>query len=318
MMQRKARLAAGFFFCCLLLMTGCAVIAPQSSVLRGELPAGLPLSTDLDVPFFAQADFHCGPAALAMALNHAGLKTTPGAAAAQVFLPGRQGSLQVEMLGAARQHGMVAYVLEPSLDDLLLEVAHGNPVIMLENQGPPLVPVWHYAVAVGFDIDKSEIKRHTGAIPARREPLAVFEYFWAKANRWAMLALPPERVPATAKEARYGEAVAALERVPGHTARASRAYAALLERWPASLIGWMGRGNTAHALGDLAGAEAAFRRAAELHPHAAAAHNNLAQTLLDRGQVTPALAAAERAVSLGGPLQSRAQETLDAIRARMR
>ena len=108
----------------------------------------------------------------------------------------------------------------------------------------------------------------------------------------------------------------ALERVAGQTANAARAYGAMLARWPQSLAAWMGRGNTAHAAGDLNGAEAAFRRAVQLHPDAVAAHNNLAQTLLDLGRITEARAAAEHAVRLGGPLQARAQETLNAALAR--
>jgi tetratricopeptide (TPR) repeat protein len=250
-----------------------------------------------------------------MTLAHTGAKVTPDEVAGQVFLPGRRGSLHVEMLAATRRHGKVAYVLEPVLDHLLHEIADGTPVITLENQGPPLIPQWHYSVAVGFDLDRAEIKRHTGASQARREPLVVFDYFWAKARRWAMVAMPPERIPVTASELRYAEAVAALERVAGQTANAARAYGAMLARWPHSLAAWMGRGNTAHAAGDLNGAEAAFRRAVQLHPDAVAAHNNLAQTLLDLGRVTEARAAAERAVRLGGPLQARAQETLDAALA---
>jgi tetratricopeptide (TPR) repeat protein len=80
----------------------------------------------------------------------------------------------------------------------------------------------------------------------------------------------------------------------------------------------MGWGNTAHALGDLETAEMAFRRAVTAHPESVAALNNLAQTLLDRGDVDAALAAAERAVRLGGPLLPTAQATLEGIRARQR
>ena len=76
----------------------------------------------------------------------------------------------------------------------------------------------------------------------------------------------------------------------------------------------MGRGNTAYALHDLVTAESAFRRAAAEHPDSAAAHNNLAQVLADRGLLQEALTAAERAVSLGGPLLSATQATLDEIR----
>jgi tetratricopeptide (TPR) repeat protein len=76
----------------------------------------------------------------------------------------------------------------------------------------------------------------------------------------------------------------------------------------------MGRGNSAYALHDLATAEAAFRDATVDHPDAAAAFNNLAQVLAERGKLTEALPTAEHAVSLGGPLLATAQATLAEIR----
>ena len=75
----------------------------------------------------------------------------------------------------------------------------------------------------------------------------------------------------------------------------------------------MGRGNTAHALGDLALAEASFRQTTLMHTTSAAAFNNLAQTLLDRGKLHEARLNAERAVKLGGPLRARASATLEDI-----
>jgi tetratricopeptide (TPR) repeat protein len=248
-----------------------------------------------------------------MALNSAGAKLTPEALIGQVYLPGRKGSLQLEMLAAARRNGRVAYVLEPQLGDVLLEIDAGTPVITLENYGIAFYPFWHYAVAIGFDLHAGDIIRHSGAAQRKHTPLSVFKYYWRAAGRWAMVAVPPERVPVTASEPRYTEAVIALEKT-GQTRSAATAYQAMLKRWPASLVALMGRGNTAHALGDLALAEAAFRQATLAHPAAVAAYNNLAQTLFDRGKRDEALAAAEQAVSLGGPLHERAQATLQAIR----
>lgn len=292
------------------------MLAPQTQSVIATPPPGLPLGTEIqNVPYFAQTEHHCGPASLAMALNSAGAKVTPAELSTQVYLPGRQGSLQVEMLAAARRNGMVAYVLAPKLGDLLLEISAGTPVITLENYGAPYYPIWHYSVAIGFDLHRGEIVRHSGALERKATPLSVFEYFWRPEGHWAMVAVPPERVPATATEARYAEAVIALEKT-GQTRSAASAYDAMLQRWPNSLTAMMGRGNTAHALGDLTRAEAAFRQAIAAHANAAAAYNNLAQTLLDRGKLDEAHATAEHAVRLGGPFRSRAQATLDDIRKR--
>ena len=313
----RARSTAGLFFLCLLL-GGCAAFAPQSTALRTQHPAGLPLSAEIrDAPYFAQTEYHCGPAALAMVLNSAGANASPDQLADQVYLPGRKGSLQVEMLAAARRNGMVAYVLEPAIGDVLLEVAAGTPVVALENYGVPYYPVWHYSVVIGFDLDRAEIIRHSGRLERKSTPLSVFEYFWRQEGRWTMVATPPERVPATATEPRYAEAVIALEKT-GQTQRAAIAYDAMLKRWPSSLAALIGSGNTAHAQGDLALAETSFRRAATLHAASAAAFNNLAQTLLDRGKVDEARLAAERAVSLGGPLRARALATLEDIQKKQR
>jgi hypothetical protein len=217
------------------------------------------------------------------------------------------------MLVAARRNGMVSYELEPRLEDVLREVAAGTPVIVLENYGFRLWPVWHYAVVVGYDREAGEIIRRSGMKPRQTMPFPVFEYVWKSEGYWAMVAVPPGRVPATATEARYASAVAALEK-SGQLQSAQIAYDAMLKRWPSSLAGLMGRGNTAYALKDRAAAESAFRQAAQEHPDSVAALNNLAHVLAERGQLDEALAAAERAVGLGGPLLPSAAGTLDEIR----
>jgi tetratricopeptide (TPR) repeat protein len=308
----KARLTAGFVFV-LSLLAGC-VSLPQSEALRGEGGGSLPPRIELQtVPFFAQEEYQCGPAALAMALNAAGVAVTPEALVDQVYLPERKGSLQVELLASARRHGLLAYELAPELKDVLAEVAAGNAVIVLQNQGLwSFYPYWHYAVVIGYDLEKRQILLHSGTRARRPMPLGLFEFLWLDGQRWAMVALPPGRLPASAREANAASAAAALEKT-GRTAEARLTYAALLQRWPANLVGLMGVGNTAYALGDLAEAETAFRQATAAHPVAAAAFNNLAQTLSDQGKVTAALEAAYKAVSLGGASLPAAQATLDGI-----
>ena len=295
------------------LLSGC-VSLPQSGDLRSGGGTGLPPRAQLDaVPFFAQEEYQCGPAALAMALNAAGVAVTPDALVEQVYLPARQGSLQVEMLAGARRHGLLAYELAPELKDVLAEVAAGNAVIVLQNQGLwAFHPYWHYAVVIGYDLDKRQVLLHTGTRARRAMALGLFEFLWLDGRRWAMVALPPGRLPASAREASVATAAAALEK-SGRIAEAHRTYVAMLERWPDNLIALMGLGNTAYALGRLAEAEAAFRRATAAHPRAAAAYNNLAQTLADQGKLDAALEAARTAVRLGGASLPAAQATLEEI-----
>jgi len=126
--------------------------------LRAHPPETLAQRTELaEVPFFPQEEYQCGPAALASVLVHNNIATTPAALVPQVYLPGREGSLQTEMLAATRRHGLVAYHLAPRIEDLLTEVAAGNPVIVLQNLAFSFAPLWHYAVVVGYDRGQEEI-----------------------------------------------------------------------------------------------------------------------------------------------------------------
>ncbi|MEO8717756.1 MAG: PA2778 family cysteine peptidase [Burkholderiales bacterium] len=302
--------AAGVFILAAALLAGCA--APQVSALVARRPAGLPGAAEIaSVPFFAQQDYQCGPASLAAVLQHAGREATPESLVPQVYLPGRKGSLQAEMLAGTRRQGLVAYPLTPDLEALLGEIAAGNPVLVLQNLALAWFPLWHYAVAIGYDLDERILILRSGVTRRQEMSLDTFEYTWARSGHWAMLALPPERVPVSATEQTYIAAVAALERV--HPAAARRAYESALARWPQSLTAELGLGNASYALHDLAAAAAAYRRAAEQHPAAADAWNNLAQALIEQGSRDEALAAARRAVALGGPRLPAYRETLEQI-----
>jgi tetratricopeptide (TPR) repeat protein len=216
------------------------------------------------------------------------------------------------MLAATRRNGLLAIELKPSLPDLLAEIAAGNPVIVLQNLAFDWYPVWHYAVAIGYDLNEGSVTLRSGRERRSEMSIGTFERTWARGGYWAMLALPPERMSATVAEADYLNAVAKLEGAGSFDA-AQTAYKHTLQRWPGNLVALVGLGNTAYRLGDLEGAEQAFRRATLAHPLSAAAHNNLAQTLMELGRDDEALAEARIAVGLGGPLEEVSIRTLDSI-----
>jgi tetratricopeptide (TPR) repeat protein len=310
----NARLLAGVLLLCLV---GCAS-TPQTRAVLDIQKSSLPRHILLDeVPFFAQEDYQCGPAALAMSLSAAGLSVTPEALTPQVYLPDRQGSLQAEMLGATRRRGAVAYQLEPALTNVLIEVADGTPVIVLQNLGLSWFAVWHYAVVVGYDLDQAKIMLRSGRDRLQLLPMTTFEHTWARSGYWAMVTLPPGRIPATANEMSFVSAVSAFERI-GDPEHARISYLAALERWPGNLTAQIGVGNTAYKLKQLGEAEKAFRQAVQDHPGSVAALNNLAQTLADQQRYEEALPIARRAVSLGGALAETAKETLKMIEDKAR
>ncbi len=310
MRRQAAPASAGAFILAAALLAGCA--APQVSSLVQRRPPGLAAKVEITaVPFFPQEDYQCGPASLAAALVHAGREATPDSLLPQVFLPGRKGSLQAEMLATTRRHRLVAYPLAPRLEDLMREIAAGVPVVVLQNLALNWAPRWHYAVAIGYDLESREIVLRSGVTRRETMSLDTFEHTWARSGHWAMLALPADRLPVTATETSFIAALAALERVA--PAAAHTGYEHALQRWPGSSAAQIGLGNARYALRDLQGAAAAYRRATLDHPASADAWNNLAQALHELGEREEALVAARRAVDLGGPRLETYRETLEGI-----
>lgn len=290
---------AGVFVCVLLALglAGCAT--PQVSSLVQHWPNDMPALSEIkEVPFFAQEEYECGPAALAMVLQTAGVPVLPEQLVEQVYLPGRKGSLQIELLAASRRNGLPAYLLQPKLEALLREVAAGNPVLVLQNLSLAFYPVWHYAVVIGFDRDRNRISLRSGRSERLDMSLFTFERTWARGEYWAMVALSPTKLPITAEPARFAQSVAALERI--NPAAAQSAYFTALKQWPTQRAMLLGAGNTAYALGQLHTAAGAYQAAVQAHPDFADAWNNLAQTLLELGQQQQASVAIARAVALGG------------------
>ncbi len=311
--RENARFLAGVFFACAVaLLSGCASIVPQSAKLHDEgMPEGLPKHVELtEVPFFPQDDYQCGPAALATLLSSYGVSVTPNQLVSQVYLPERKGSLQVEMLAAARRHGLISYELRGGLEPLMREVAGGNPVILLQNLG--IRDGWHYAVAIGWDYDDGMLILRSGTDKRKEMRFPFNEIAWMRSGYWAMVALPPDRIPVTAEETRWLAALAAFERVADpHLARA--AYARFLERWPRDTNASVGLANTLHAMGDLKEAEGVLREAARHAPDSPIVLNNLAQTISDQGRDEEALPIIDRAVAHAGTFAEAVKATREEI-----
>lgn len=298
-------------------LAGCASLgATGTAALRSTPPAGLPRRVELAAtPFYAQEDYQCGPAALAMALGAAGLPTPPEQLARQIFLPGREGSLQIEMLTGTRRNGALAIEIPGRLDALLRETAAGHPVVVLLNLGLSWAPSWHYAVVIGYDLGEGAFLLRSGPMERQVLPFETFEHTWSRGGNWAFVVLPPGKLAASADEAQTTTALVAFEKT-APPLRAATAYRSALERWPGSLTLAMGLGNSLYKAGALAEAESVFRAATRRHD-AAAAWNNLANLLLERQRLREARDAAQKAVALGGPTLEAARETLQQIEARL-
>ena len=265
-------------------------------MLPAHLPAGAgapPLELE-SVPFFPQRRYQCGPAALATVLVDAGVDTDADALVPEVYLPGREGSLQVELVAATRRHDRVPWLIEPTLDALLAELDAGRPVLVMQNLGLEWLPAWHFAVVVGYLPAEDLLVLRSGTDRRHGSPAGAFLQTWERADRWAMVALRPGEMPARPDRQRYLETVAAMESVSSQRALTA-AWSAARLRWPEDRIARFGHAAALAAAGEPAHAEAAYRELLALEPDHAAALNNLALLLAARGCHDAALAAVGRA-----------------------
>ena len=301
--MHRARL--GGALCITLLVAACAPYPAQ------EATPSLPVEPSrelVETPFFAQDKYQCGPASLAMVLNAAGASVLPEQLQPLVYLPGNKGSLQAEMLVAASHYGYLAVPVPPTLDSLLLELSAGRPVLVLQNLGVAVLPAWHYAVVVGYDLEQRTFFLRSGRDRRKVYGFRRFLKTWARAGNWAMVAVEPGEVPVSATATDYLKAASALER-QHNPAAALRAYAAGTRRWPDQPLLWAAAGNAAYTLERFADAEAAYREALSLQPDTVLIMNNLALALAAQGCTQAALAVLECAVR-GAPANTVLEETL--------
>lgn len=297
-------------------LAGCATSPP----LADGLPASAPRAIELDAtPYFPQEDYQCGPAALATLLTASGVEVAPGTLTPEVYLPERRGSLSLELVGAARRHGRLPYVLAATADEMVQELEAGRPVLVLQNLGATRLPRWHYAVLIGYDADRNVAVLRSGRERRLEMKWQRFAGTWHRGGRFAMSTLRPGEIPVHAEPARFIAAAAGLE-AAGQRRAAAAAYDAAIARWPRESHAWLGRGNVAHADGDRAAAADAWSRAIMLDPADAAARNNLAELLLEAGCLDESRRQIERASALaqGTALESTVSDSRSEIDATVR
>lgn len=291
--------AAGLFFVSVFMLGGCGTVQPMVPPARETLR--------LDVPFFDQQTAYCGPATLASTLHYYQRPTTMETLVREVYLPGREGSLALEMAAALRRHGLVPYPLAASLDDLLRELDAGHPVVVLQNLGLSWWPQWHYALVVGYQRGGERLLLHSGKTPYYVLPSGTFMRTWARSDYWARVAVPLERIPATARDIPYLNALDAMAQTRTATAEPLRAaLAGAVERWPESASARFALANALLEAGEHEKSVAHYLHGLKRQPRSPLAWNNLAFALKAGGCGEAAATAMARALALA-PDDSRLQ-----------
>jgi ABC-type bacteriocin/lantibiotic exporter with double-glycine peptidase domain len=151
-----------------------------------------------DVPFVPQETGHdCGPAALAMVLAHFRVPAPPQRA--PMFAGGdiRAGTLR----DVARTHGLDAYVVSGTFDDLFAQVGRGRPVVvglakpMALTGGRSLA---HYEVVIGVNRARRLILSLDPAVGVRENTLEGFAREWAPTHQVTIVFLGTAARPLSA------------------------------------------------------------------------------------------------------------------------
>ncbi|WP_404377507.1 PA2778 family cysteine peptidase [Vreelandella aquamarina] len=293
----------------LLLLTGCA----RSPVLLESTKASLTPQIELtEVPFFAQTEYQCGPATLAMVLNHQGVDASLDELIPQVFLPGRDGSVQPEMLATVRRYEQLAIPIRGTMDALLTHLEAGDPVVVMQNLALPAFPMWHYAVAIGFDLPNETLILRSGEIERHTMSFSRFDATWARTERWGFVVSDPGSLPEGVTARNALEAISAFEEQYGPSATLS-SWQAFAEHFPQSPLGQFALGNALYATEQPQAALAAFESATQLNPQMGAAWLNLAILQLQQEDSAAARESLTQAASLEGEWQPRAQQLLESL-----
>ena len=250
----------------------------------------------IQTPFYPQVTDQCGPSALAAILNSSGVAVTPEVLKSRIYIPDRQGSLQIELLAATRGYGRMPYLIDTNISALLDEVRAGRPVLVLQNLGSNRAPVWHYAVLVGYLANERRFILRSGDQKRHVTSASRFARTWQRAGYWGVLSLQPGEMPASPDADKYVRSVAAVEAI-GDIASAAAGYHAATERWPEHSLAWLGMGNAYYAQGNLDSAESAYKRILSMDSDHLIALNNLSQVQIDRGCFKDASATLDAALS---------------------
>ncbi len=294
------------------LLASCSLVTPSPLHPVPGNP-GIPTTFELqNVPFFPQEGDQCGPSSLATVLAYQGAEVSAESLRESVYLPGRKGSLQLEMVARARREGFLVYPLAPSMEAVLREVQGGHPVLVLQNLRFDWWPQWHYAVVIGYDLAERTISLRSGKNRRYVVNMALFEKTWSRGGRWSIVVTDPGSVPVTAQEAAFISSVHDLEQV-GERKAAREGYGAALSRWPNSKTARFGLGNLAYREGQFLQSVQHFYQLTLTHPDFFPGWNNLAYGLDRISCKNQAVAAAECAVTVSAR-QDIALTTLEELR----
>jgi len=251
-------------------------------------------SSKIDVPFVAPRSKLCGSSSVEMVSSYWQATTsyvprlTLNELDERTLIPSKGGTLQIELIAAARANGLLVYPLEPTFDALFSELSSHHPVIVLVNRSYSWYPLWHYAPVTGYDAKAQTILMHFGDTPNETLPIGTFASLWERSGNWGVVLLPPTELPASATAQKFLQAAYDLEKI-GMTKEATIAYKTAIRRWPDYIPTLFALANAYYNSHQINKAEEIYRYILSIDPAYPFAINNLANLLCHTGRSDEAL-----------------------------
>jgi predicted double-glycine peptidase len=139
----------------------------------------------VNLPFYPQESYQCGPASLAGVLNYWGVKVTPDEVARNIFSTSARGTLTLDMVLYAQQKELSAEQYKGSLENLKQSIDLGYPIVVLVDYGGILYQLNHFMVIIGYN--EYGIFANSGKDLEKFMPEEDFMKSWEKANFWTLL-----------------------------------------------------------------------------------------------------------------------------------
>jgi len=147
-----------------------------------------------NIPYFAQEDFQCGPAALATVVNYWYLKDGSGkhlpieTIVADIYSPSARGVLGMDLGLYARKLGFNVVDHQGSVGEIRRNIDLGVPVIILVDYGVFAYQRNHFMVAKGYTDDGIIV--NSGREENQVIPAEDLNRIWKKTGFW-LLAIKP-------------------------------------------------------------------------------------------------------------------------------
>ncbi len=137
------------------------------------------------VPFIPQRRNRCGPAALAMVFHYYRVPIKADELAREIYHKSLAGTLNLDLLIAARRHGFAARAQSGDLETIKSFIRREVPVIALVRPRTASKR-YHFLVIYGFDDESRQLFVHSGRRGGRNITYPAFQRRWRPAKNWML------------------------------------------------------------------------------------------------------------------------------------